>query len=86
MFIKKYLVITAYIKFSVLGYIHFHQKKNVHRKNQNGRSFLIVQVYPKTEKYQSLQSKPKWEYAPNILLIKDQLMNIPIQPTTHFSY
>ena len=40
---------------------------------------LIVQVHPKTERHHSLQLQANWEYPPNILLIKNQLMNIRIQ-------
>ena len=65
--------------FSISGCIHFHQRKSVNRKDQNGKSSLIVQVHPKTERDHSLQLKVKREYAPNVLLIKNQLMNIPIQ-------
>ena len=78
-FIKKYFVISTNIVFPISGCIHFHQRKNCHVKDQNGKISLIVQVHPKTERDHSLQLKAKWEYASNILLIKNQLKNIPIQ-------
>ena len=58
-FIKKYLVISTYIIFSISDCINFYQRKSAHRKDQNSKNSLIVQVHPKTERDHSLQLKAK---------------------------